>query len=396
MDGANPMRTLIQSLPNLWPSQLLPRPLAKPLFPLSRRELELTYLGRNAVWRAVHRLGLGGAEVIAPAYHHGVEIAALLAAGARVRFARVDATMRLDLEHLESQIGPQTAALYVIHYAGFPQPMMPIREIARRHGLLVIEDCALALFSQDGQLPLGSVGDASIFCFYKTLPVAHGGGLLLTSGLPSPRAPELRPPPLLSTLSHLTGSLLFSLELELGVPGRAARNALKALTRQLRHRASEVDVAVGTQQFEPSAVGLGMSHLARHVLRTADGPEIVRRRRAHWLFLHERLGGPGRSPWAELPQGTCPLFYALRVADKDRTLATLRARGVAAVDFWRFGHPAVEQGHFPETEALRRQVVEIPCHQDLSPEQLERLALAAREAIRSRVLLSAVSAQQSA
>ena len=125
-----------------------------------------------------------------------------------------------------------------------------------------------------------------------------------------------------------------------------------------------------------------MSLVAEQVLRTADEQEIVRRRRSHWRYLHERLGELRRSPWEELPAGTCPLFYALRVEDKDRALAVLRARGIAAVDFWRFGHPSVEPERFPEVEALRRQIVEIPCHQDLNPDQLARLVLAAREAVR--------------
>lgn len=374
---------MIHALPNLRPAQLLSRFRAEQVFPLNRSDLELTYLGRNSVWRAVLRLGLEGAEVIAPAYHHGVEIAALLAAGARVRFARVGSEMRLDLEHVEAQIGPATRALYVIHYAGFPQPMKPILELARTHGLQVIEDCALALFSRDGDVALGSQADASIFCFYKTVPVAHGGALLLPAG-PRGSLAKPRQPPLLPALSHLTGSLLFSLELSLGAPARTTRNVLKSLTWELRRRAHEEDVPVGTQEFDPAAVDLGMSLLTEQVLRAADAREIVRCRRANWLYLHERLGEEGGSPWQELPSGTCPLFYALRVEDKDRALATLRARGIDAVDFWRFGHPSAKREDFPETEALRRQIVEIPCHQDLSQEQLDQLVLVAREVIRPR------------
>lgn len=376
------MDTLIHSMPNLWPSQLLPRFQARRGFPLNRSDLEFTYLGRNAVFRAIHRLGLAGAEVIAPAYHHGVEISALLAAGARVRFARVDSAMRLDLEDVAAQIRPETAAIYVIHYAGFPQPMKPIVDLARERGLLVIEDCALSLFSRDGSIPLGSLGDAAIFCFYKTVPVTHGGALLLPAWPQHPRLPKTRPPPLLSTLSRLTGALLFSMELELGVPARAARNAAKSLTQQLRRRANELDVPVGTQHFDLAAADLGMSLVAEQVLRAANDQEIVRRRRLHWSYLHEKLGELGRSPWENLPAGTCPLFYALRVEDKDRALAMLRARGIAAVDFWRFGHPSVERERFPEVEALRRQIVELPCHQDLNPDQLDRLILAAREVVR--------------
>lgn len=376
------MEAMIHSLPNLWPSQLLRGFGRERAFPLNRPDLELTYLGRNAVWRAVKRLELVGKEVIAPAYHHGVEIAALLDAGAHVRFARVDESLRLDLAHVESRIGPKTAALYVIHYAGFPQPMGPLLALARKHGLRVIEDCALSLFSHDGGLPLGTRGDAAVFCFYKTVPVSHGGALLVnpdvrtTHPLPAPR-----PPPLLPVLSNLAGSVLYSMERWAGAPGRAIRNALKRVTRGLRHRARELEVPVGTQAFDPSAVGLGMSPVTEYVLRAADAERIVRRRRAHWSFLHQRLGELRRSPWDGLPPGVCPLFYALRVDDKDEALAMLRARGIEAVDFWRFGHPAVERGHFPEVERLRAQLVELPCHQDLSREELERVARVAREVV---------------
>lgn len=379
------MEAVIRSLPILWPSQLLRWPGTEGVFPLNRPDVELTYLGRNAVWRAVKRLGLTGMEIIAPAYHHGVEIEALLAAGARVRFARVDAALRLDVEHVEALIGPATGALYVIHYAGFPQPMEPLLALARRHGLRVIEDCALSLFSREGERFLGTRGDAAVFCFYKTVPVPHGGALVVDPLRAVTPLPGLRPPPLLPALSHTAGSLLFSLELGLGGPGRAARNVLKTVTRGLRQRADAEDVPVGTQQFDPAALELGMSPLTEQVLRAADAEDIVRRRRAHWYFLHRHLGELRRSPWNGLPPGVCPLFYALRVDDKDEALATLRARGVEAVDFWRFGHPAVERGAFPTVERLRAQLVELPCHQDLTPEDLQRVVDAARKAVRGRV-----------
>ncbi|HEY8211853.1 MAG TPA: DegT/DnrJ/EryC1/StrS family aminotransferase [Myxococcaceae bacterium] len=384
MTGPEPaVEAVIRDLPDLWPSQLLARPPEERAFPFDRPDLELCYLGRNAVHRAVRRLGLEGAGVIAPAYHHGVEIAALLHAGARVRFARVDESMRLDPEHVASLVGPRTRAIYVIHYAGFPQPLEPFLELARRHGLALIEDCALSLFSRDGDRPLGSTGDAAIFCFYKTLPVSHGGALLVrrAGAVDQAGLGALRPPPLLPTLSQLGGALLANLEAQLGAPGRAARGALKSLSSGLRRRANELAVPVGTQHFDPGVVDLGMSALLARLARAADASRIVQRRRENWSFLHQRLAGHQRAVWPRLPEGASPLFYALRVEDKDRVLRALRGRGVKAVDFWRTGHPSAGEAPFPDVERLRAQVVELPCHQDLGPDQLERVARAAREAV---------------
>ncbi|QRK10821.1 DegT/DnrJ/EryC1/StrS aminotransferase family protein [Archangium violaceum] len=370
----------IPSVPDLGPAHWVPRSDRRVLFPFNRTGLELTYLGRNAVWWAARLLGLEGWEVIVPAYHHGVEIAALLHAGARLRFARVDASGRMDPDDVRSRVGPRTRAIYVIHYAGFPQPLEELAEVARGCGVFLIEDCALSLFSREADRPLGSRGDAAIFCFYKTLPVPHGGGLLMRECREAgPMA--LTPPPLLPTLSHLTGSMLMAAERRSQGTGRLLRGVTKSFTCHVRAMARLEDVPVGTQDFDPSVVHFGMSAVAERVLRNVDADEVVRRRRANWLHLHERIGRPERATWSSLPPGVCPLFYALEVDDKDRALRLLWSRGIQAVDFWRSGHPAATCEHFPEVTALRQRVVELPCHQGLGPEDIEHVARVAREAL---------------
>jgi dTDP-4-amino-4,6-dideoxygalactose transaminase len=163
--------------------------------------------------------------------------------------------------------------------------------------------------------------------------------------------------------------------------GRWARTVAKAVTRRVREQARHEDVPVGTQEFDPAVVHLGMSAIAARVLGSADAEQVVRRRRANWLLLHERIGRPEQATWSSLPTGVCPLFYALEVDDKERALRLLWSRGIQAVDFWRSGHPSVPRGRFPEVEALRQRVVELPCHQDLGPEELEWIARVAREAL---------------
>ena len=187
-------RRFIPALPTLWPGMLSPLAAGRPpIFPLAAPRVTRFYFARNAVFHAVKLLGLEGREVLVPAYHHGVEISALLAAGAVPRFVRVDARMRLDLEDLEAKVSARTAAIYVIHYAGFPQPVDDLAEIARRAGVPLLEDCALSLLSADGTRPLGSTGTIGIFCFYKALPVPNGGALVVNDpdlqlALPAPGA----------------------------------------------------------------------------------------------------------------------------------------------------------------------------------------------------------------
>ena len=148
----------------LWPRPAAVAPL---VFPFEQPGLRYRYFARNAVWDAIQMLGLAGKKVLMPAYHHGVELETLLAAGVEPVFFRVDGQMRSDLR-TRAQKSRGCSALYMIHYAGFPQDMVAARELASEMGVPLLEDCALALLSRDGEKPLGSFGDVSVFCLYKT------------------------------------------------------------------------------------------------------------------------------------------------------------------------------------------------------------------------------------
>src|SRR5262245_42829462 len=91
----------------------------------------------------------------------------------------------------------------------------------------LVEDCALSLYSRDpsGRW-LGSTGDLSIFCLYKTLPVPHGGVAL------GPALPTATPPDTLSTWHHLGGSLLTRAELFGGRAGRLVRQLVRQAVRR--------------------------------------------------------------------------------------------------------------------------------------------------------------------
>src|SRR3954464_527470 len=178
-EKAPPPQRTVPAMQTTWPHMLFPRLAATvPLvFPFDQPGLRYRYFARNAVWDAIQLLGLEGRKVLVPAYHHGVELETLLAAGVTPVFYRVDAQMRADFADARLK-SAGAAALYLIHYAGFPQDMQAARQLSTELGVPLIEDCALSLLSRDGEKPLGSTGDLSVFCLYKTLPVPNGGALL--------------------------------------------------------------------------------------------------------------------------------------------------------------------------------------------------------------------------
>lgn len=93
----------------------------------------------------------------------------------------------LDVKLLESKITSKTKAIVVMHYAGIACEMNSIMLLAKKHGLIVIEDAALGLGSKYENKPLGSFGDLSTFSFHQTKNITCGeGGLLVINN------PELR------------------------------------------------------------------------------------------------------------------------------------------------------------------------------------------------------------
>lgn len=371
----------VPSLPTLWPSMLMARPRATPPFPFEAAAVRFYYLGRNAVFTLARVLQLDRGEVLLPAYHHGVEVEALVEAGAQVRFYRVGPRMQVDPADVERAITPRTAAVYLIHYLGFPGPAAALSQLCRERGLPLIEDCALALLSRDGDRPLGTFGQAAIFSLYKTLPLPHGGALALGSSLPH-GLPAPRPPPSVSTFSHLMSSLLQNAELRGGAAGRALRAAVRAAGRGAVQASGVSRVATGTQHFERENADLGMSPLARRIALAQDFPAIIERRRRNFFFLLGQLREVAPPIFAQLPPGVCPLFYPLQVEDKGAVAARLARRGIETVDFWRQGHPACPAGEFPDAAELRRKVLEVPIHQDLEPAAMARVAQAVRAAVR--------------
>lgn len=127
-------------------------------------------------------LGIGpGDEVIVPAQSHTATGHAVEYCGAKAVF--VDAEPRtgnIDLDQIEAKITEKTRALSVVHYLGLPVDMDRALEIARAHGLFVIEDCALSLGATYKGVHTGLLGDVGCFSFYpvKHITTAEGGAVI--------------------------------------------------------------------------------------------------------------------------------------------------------------------------------------------------------------------------
>jgi dTDP-4-amino-4,6-dideoxygalactose transaminase len=141
-----------------------------------------TSYGRMAFFHILKALDLpAGSEIIVPALTFWVIPELARVAGLTLVFADVDPhTFTLDPASFERAITPQTRVVVPTHLYGLPCDMDAILAIARRRGIIVIEDCAHALGATYKGQPVGTLGDAALFSFQTLKPLnAFGGGLAL-------------------------------------------------------------------------------------------------------------------------------------------------------------------------------------------------------------------------
>jgi perosamine synthetase len=139
-------------------------------------------------WAALHLSYLAidlqpGDEVVVPAQTHVATAHAVEVCGAKPVFCDAEpATGNMDLDLIEGLITERTRALSLVHYLGRPVDMARFMEIARRHDLYVVEDCAVALGARYDDVHVGLHGDIGCFSFYPVKHITTGeGGMVVTT-----------------------------------------------------------------------------------------------------------------------------------------------------------------------------------------------------------------------
>ena len=156
----------------------------------------LTTSGTTALDMAMLLCGLQpGDEVILPSYTFSSTATSAVLVGARLVFVDIRPdTMNIDERKIEAAITDRTKAIIVMHNAGVACEMDTIMEIARRHGLKVVEDAAHGVMSTYKGRALGTIGDFGCYSFHETknYSMGEGGALLINNPAYNERAEILR------------------------------------------------------------------------------------------------------------------------------------------------------------------------------------------------------------
>ena len=143
----------------------------------------LTTSGSTALDMAALLCGIRpGDEVILPSFTFSSTANSFVLAGARLVFVDIRPdTMNIDEAKIEDAITEKTKVIAPVHYAGVPCEMDAIMDIARRHGLKVVEDAAQGVMSTYKGRALGTFGDMGCFSFHETknYSMGEGGALVI-------------------------------------------------------------------------------------------------------------------------------------------------------------------------------------------------------------------------
>jgi perosamine synthetase len=139
--------------------------------------------GTAALDAAVEALGIGpGDEVILPTFTIISCVLQIVRSGATPVLVDADPlTWNMDVTQIEAKVTPRTKAIMVVHIYGLPVDMDPVLDIAKRHGLKIIEDAAEVIGQTYRGKPCGTFGEISTVSFYPNKHVTTGeGGMILT------------------------------------------------------------------------------------------------------------------------------------------------------------------------------------------------------------------------
>lgn len=323
--------------------------------------------GTAALHLACLALGLGpGDEVLCPALTFVATANAILYVGARPVFVDINGPDDLNLSVADAarKVTSRTKAVMAVHYAGFPCDLDGLGELARGHGLKIIEDAAHAPGAvyrrAGGDRLVGTIGDAGCFSFFANKNLTTGEG-----GLVACRDPEVA--------ERMR---------------RARSHGMTSLTWD-RHRGHGFDYDVTclgyNYRLDEMRAAMGLVQLAKLPAANARRQELTRRYRQELKPL------PGLTlPFAsELASAACHLFPVVLPPDADRTafMTALAAKGIQTSvhyppiphfsAYQRLWPPDFDHG-LPRTEDLAPRLVTLPLFPAMTDKQFDIVVAAVR------------------
>lgn len=306
--------------------------------------------GLSALELSLRAFGIGtGDEVLVPAHTFTATAAAVTFSGAKPIFVDVDPfTWTVDVTRLEEAVTPRTRAVIPVHLYGLPADMDPIRAIAKKHNLTVIEDACQGHGATYKGTRTGNLGDAAAFSFYptKNLGACGDAGMITTN------------------------------DEKVAEAARAMRNCGQRVKNV--HELSPFNHRMDSMQ----------AAILRVKLPYLD----------QWLESRRRLAGLYNQLLADTsivtpvePQGYRHIYhlYVIRTQGRDGVQAHLKECGIGTAIHYPisvylqpfYAQNGQQQGPYPVAEKICDEILSLPMYPELTEEQVEIVSSEIKEAV---------------
>ncbi len=302
--------------------------------------------GTDALHLALRACGVKpGDEVITPPFTFVATAEAIAYCGATPVFVDIEPkTFDLDPSKLEARISKKTRGILPVHLYGQACEMGKIMEIASRHGLKVIEDCAQAIGAEYDGKKAGSFGDAGCFSFFptKNLGCFGDGGMITTSD--EKIADEIKV-----------------------LRGHGSRKTYHYDIIGYNSRLDELQAAI---------LRVKLPHLESYIK--------ARRKNANLYHKHLKNINEIALPFELKDARHTFNQFTARAQARDEVFEFLKTKGVASMIYYplslhqqkAFAHLKHKAGDFPRSEAAQDEVLSLPIFPEISEDQIEEVCLA--------------------
>jgi dTDP-4-amino-4,6-dideoxygalactose transaminase len=302
--------------------------------------------GTAALHSSLLAAGVGkGDEVVLPSFTFVATAEVVVMVGAKPVFVEIDPfTYNMDPDAVKKVVTKKTRAIIPVDLYGLPAETQPIREIADKHGLKIIEDAAQAHGSSYRGKPPGAFADAACWSFYGSKNMTTGEGGMITTN-----------------------------DDEIAETVRVIRShgeKEKYMSTMLGHNyhMPEIQAAIGRVQLKRL-------------------PKFVAKRSANVKRLSERLKKAKDLQLPEVPEGCKHSWYLYTVRlkgatkkQRDRLVEDLKKNGIGAVACYMNPihlmpfYAKLGKHRLPETEKASKQVLSLPVHPGVTPKQIDFIA----------------------
>ncbi|MFI7119363.1 DegT/DnrJ/EryC1/StrS family aminotransferase [Amycolatopsis sp. NPDC049868] len=307
--------------------------------------------GTNAIKLGLQALGVGpGDEVITVSNTAAPTVVAIDGTGATPVFVDVrEDDFLMDTGQVEAAITDRTKCLLPVHLYGQCVDMAPLKELAAKHGLSILEDCAQAHGARQNGTIAGSTGDAAAFSFYPTKVLgAYGdGGAAITSD-----------------------------------------ETVAAKLRRLRYYGMEERYYTVETPAHNSRLDEVQAEILRRKLKRLDAYTAGRRAVAQRYV--DALGDTELKLPKTVPGNEHVYYvYVVRHPRRDEILERLKAYDIhlnisypwPVHTMTGFAHLGYEKGSLPVTEKLAGEIFSLPMYPALSPDLQDKVIHAVREVL---------------